>query len=78
MNFGSLFTISKTESKPVGTPGAVHPRGHRETDRRAQGQRGPHPSDAHPRGGLTGRDLTVGEVTNGEVLTFTLYSARQT
>jgi hypothetical protein len=36
----------------MGTPGAVHPRGHRGTDRQPWGQQGPHPLDAHPRGGL--------------------------
>jgi hypothetical protein len=32
----------------------------------------------NPGEGLTGRDLAVGKVTGGEVLTLTLYSARWT
>jgi hypothetical protein len=31
-----------------------------------------------PEEGLIGWDLTIGEVTGGEVLTLTLYSVRQT
>jgi hypothetical protein len=48
----SEIIFQKLTLKTLGTPGAVHPRRHRETDRRARGQRGPHPSDAHPWGGL--------------------------
>jgi hypothetical protein len=84
MNFRSFFTISgnnfsfKTESKllvhpvqctHVGTGGQTGgPEVNRDPTRRT-----------HTLGeGLIGQDLAVSEVTGGDVLTLTLYSARRT
>jgi hypothetical protein len=67
MNFRSFFTISgndfsfKTEPKMLGTPNAVHPRGHRGTDKQALGSRRPHPSAGLSPGGADRRDLRPGQ-----------------
>jgi hypothetical protein len=84
MNFRSFFTISgndfsfKTESNRW-----VHPVQctHASTGGQIGGPEvnGDPTRQTHTLGeGLTGRDLAVGEVTGGEVLTLTLYSTRRT
>jgi hypothetical protein len=83
MIFGIIFTFSEKHFrnqfknrplKTLGAPGAVHPQALVARVRRSTGPT----RQSHIPGGLTGRDLTVGEVIGGEVFTLALYFVRRT